>query len=237
VYTHHTPVEDYFVQGLKLELLAGIAGRAYVAYENRFLQSFDCVTASTSRIRRDVTPRKLPVGIEMDTFRPVTDSQFASDEPTVGYSGRMTRKNTSTRSSGWPTGCPVRFELVGEGPVRDDLERGAPGNVRFRDFLPRENLPAFYSARRLRHRLDLRHARALDAGGERLRDPGRRRRRAPFDRTIGPDNGTRFDHGDLDDMERAVVDCLDGDRPTRAAVEGFSVERTIDDLEEIYGVS
>jgi len=33
VYTHHTPVEDYFVQGLKLELLAGIAGRAYVAYE------------------------------------------------------------------------------------------------------------------------------------------------------------------------------------------------------------
>ncbi|PHQ46124.1 glycosyl transferase family 1, partial [Halorubrum sp. C3] len=59
----------------------------------------------------------------------------------------------------------------------------------------------------------------------------------PFDRTIGDDNGARFEHGDIDDMERAVVDCLDGDRPTRAAVEGYSVERTIDELEEIYGVS
>jgi len=153
VYTHHTPVEDYFVQGLKLELLAGIAGRAYVAYENRFLQSFDCVTASTSRIRRDVTPRKLPVGIEMDTFRPVTDSQFASDEPTVGYSGRMTRKNTSTRSSGWPTGCPTCGSNWWGGPVRDDLERGAPRERPVPRLPPaRESSGVLLRARRLRHR-------------------------------------------------------------------------------------
>ncbi|OYR81736.1 glycosyl transferase family 1, partial [Halorubrum sp. E3] len=147
VYTHHTPVEDYCVQGLKLQSLAGIAGRAYVAYENRFLQSFDCVTASTSRIRRNVTPRRLPVGIEADTFRPVADSRFASDEPTVGYSGRMTRKKHVGELLRLADRRPdLRFELVGEGPVRDDLERGAPANVQFRDFLPREDLPAFYSA-------------------------------------------------------------------------------------------
>jgi len=218
VYTHHTPVEDYFVQGLKLELLAGIAGRAYVAYENRFLQSFDCVTASTSRIRRDVTPRKLPVGIEMDTFRPVTDSQFASDEPTVGYSGRMTRK-TRRRSSGWPTGCPTCGSNWWARDRSGTTSNGAPGNVRFRDFLPRENLPAFYSALDVfvtASTCDTLGLSTLEANAcgtpVAADDP-------PFDRTIGPDNGTRFDHGDLDDMERAV-DCLDGDRPTRAAVEG-----------------
>jgi len=119
-----------------------------------------------------VTPRKLPVGIEMDTFRPVTDSQFASDEPTVGYSGRMTRKKHVDEILRLADRLPdVRFELVGEGPVRDDLERGAPGNVRFRDFLPRENLPAFYSALDVFVTASTCDTLGLDAGGERLRDP------------------------------------------------------------------
>ena len=239
VYTHHTPVEDYFVQGLKLESLAGVAGRAYVAYENRFLRSFDCVTASTSRIRRDVTPRKLPVGIETDTFRPVADSPYARDEPTVGYSGRMTRnKHVDEILRLAERRSDLRFALVGEGPVRDDLERDAPANVRFRDFLPREDLPAFYSALDVfvtASTCDTLGLSTLEANA--CGTPVAVADVPPFDRTIEPDNGARFAHGDLDDMERAVVDCLDGDRRTRAAVERFSVDRTIDELEEIYGVA
>ena len=239
VYTHHTPVEDYFVQGLKLESLAGIAGRAYVAYENRLLRSFDCVTASTSRIRRDVSPRQLPVGIETDTFRPVADSPFASDDPTVGYSGRMTRKKHVDELLRLAERLPdVRFELVGEGPVRDVLERGAPENVRFRDFLPREDLPAFYSALDVfitASTCDTLGLSTLEANA--CGTPVAAADVPPFDRTIGDDNGDRFEHGDLDDMEHAVDDCLEGDRRTRAAVEAFSIDRTIDELEEIYGVS
>jgi glycosyltransferase involved in cell wall biosynthesis len=239
VYTHHTPVEDYFVQGLKVEALAGIAGRAYVAYENRFLRSFDCVTASTSRIRRDVTPRKLPVGIETDTFRPVADSKFASDEPTGGYSGRMTRKKHVDELLRLAERRPdLRFELVGEGPVRDDLEADAPENVRFRDFLPRADLPAFYSALDVfatASTCDTLGLSTLEANA--CGTPVAAADVSPFDETIGRANGARFAYGDLDDMERAVADCLDGDRRTREAVEGFSVARTIDELESIYGVS
>ena len=35
-------------------------------------------------------------------------------------------------------------------------------------------------------------------------------------------------------MRAAIEDCLTTDRQTRAAVERFAVDRTIDDLEAIY---
>lgn len=238
VYTHHTPVEDYFVQGLKLESLSDIAGRLYVAYENRFLRSFDCVTASTSRIRRDVSPHKLPVGIETDTFRPVEGSRFERDEPTVGYSGRMTRNKNVDEILRLAERMPeASFELVGEGPVRDALERDAPENAAFRDFLPREELPAFYSALDVfvtASTCDTLGLSTLEANA--CGTPVAAADVPPFDETIGEANGARFAYGDLDDMARAVEDCLAGDRRTREAVEAFSVTRTIDELESIYGV-
>ncbi|MDZ5810046.1 glycosyltransferase [Halorubrum sp. AD140] len=239
VYTHHTPVEDYFVQGLKLESLSDVAGRLYVAYENRFLRSFDCVTASTSRIRRDVAPRKLPVGIETDTFRPVNGSRFESDDPTVGYSGRLTRNKNVDEILRLAERMPdTRFEIVGEGPVRDALKRVAPSNVTFRDFLPREDLPGFYSALDVfvtASTCDTLGLSTLEANA--CGTPVAAADVSPFDETIGEENGARFAYGDLDEMERAVTDCLESDRPTREAVERFAVSRTVDELESIYGVS
>lgn len=239
VYTHHTPVEDYFVQGLKLESLSVLVGKLYVAYENRFLQSFDCITASTSRIKRDVEPHKLPVGIEMDTFRPVDERLFESAGPVVGYSGRMTHKkhvDEILRLAERMT--DARFELVGEGPVRSAIERSAPENVTVRDFLPRETLPAFYSsldAFVTASTCDTLGLSTLEANA--CGTPVAAADVPPFDETIGTDNGATFEHGDLDDMERAVMDCLDGDRQTRRAVEPYSIARTIDELERVYGVS
>ena len=249
VYTHHTPVEDYFVQGLKSERLAALAGRAYVAYENRFLNAFDCVTASTSRIRRDVDPVKLPVGIEMGRFRPgesdrvaalATDGgPTAADAPVVGYSGRMAHKKNVDEILRLAERLPeVRFELVGEGPVRAELEADAPPNVRFHDFLPRGDLPGFYAALDVfvtASTCDTLGLSTLEANA--CGTPVAAADVAPFDETIESENGARFALGDLEDMERAVRDCLDGDRDTRAAVEQFSVERTIDELESIYGVT
>ncbi len=240
VYTHHTPVEDYFVQGLRSERLADLAGRAYVAYENRFLQGFDRVTASTSRIRRDVAHTRLPVGIEMDRFRPPEtdpDAALAADGPVVGYSGRMAHKKNLDETLRLAARLPdVEFELVGEGPVRDELEAKAPENVRFRDFLAREELPAFYAALDVfvtASTCDTLGLSTLEANA--CGTPVAAADVSPFDETIGPENGARFSLGDLGDMERAVRDCLDGDRDTRAAVERFSVTRTVDELESIYG--
>ncbi|MFW6321295.1 MAG: glycosyltransferase, partial [Halohasta sp.] len=149
VYTHHTPIEDYLISAFRVESLSRLAGRWYVKYENRFLQSFDCVTASTSRIRRNVDPEKLPVGIEMDLFEPRTEQLFddGDDRPVVGYSGRMSRKKNVQEILRLADRLPeFRFVLVGEGPVRRSLERHAPDNVTIRDFLPRERLPVFYSS-------------------------------------------------------------------------------------------
>jgi glycosyltransferase involved in cell wall biosynthesis len=238
VYTHHTPVEDYLIQGFKFESVSKLAAKLYVAYENQFLKSFDCVTASTSRIRRDVEPRKLPVGIEMDTFRPQDERLFGADGPVIGYSGRMTTKKNIDEILRLAERMPdATFVLVGEGPERACLEELATENVTFRDFLPREELPALYSSLDVfvtASTCDTLGLSTLEANA--CGTPVAAADVAPFDRTIGDGNGARFEYGDLDGMERAVRECLDGDRDTRSAVERFALENTIDELESIYGV-
>jgi glycosyltransferase involved in cell wall biosynthesis len=238
VYTHHTPVEDYLIQAFKFESLSKLVAKLYVAYENRFLESFDCVTASTSRIRRNVEPRKLPVGIEMDTFQPRDERLFDAGGPLVGYSGRMTAKKNIDEILRLAERMPdSRFVLVGEGPERARLERSATENVTLRDFLPREKLPALYSSLDVfvtASTCDTLGLSTLEANA--CGTPVAAADVPPFDRTIGDENGSLFEYQDLDDMEQAVRDCLTGGRATRDAVERFAISNTIDELEEIYGV-
>lgn len=237
VYTHHTPVEDYLIRGLKSEKIADLAGKLYVAYENRLLQSFDCVTASTSRIRRKVEPRKLPVGLEMDFFQPTDERLFEDeDRPVIGYSGRMSKKKNIgevLKLAERMDGC--RFVLVGEGPSRSKWEKNAPGNVEFRDFVDREELPKYYSSMDVfitASTCDTLGLSTLEANA--CGTPVAAADVEPFSRTIQNENGARFSYSDLEDMERAVRDCLDNERDTREAVKDFSLEKTIDELEEIY---
>lgn len=238
IYTHHTPVEDYLVRGLKSEALANLAGKLYVTYENRFLQTFDCVTASTSRIRREVEPHKLPVGLEMDFFQPTEEDMFEDDKPVIGYSGRMSKKKNLgevLKLAEQMNDC--RFVLIGEGPSRKKWEKKAPENVEFRDFLPREELPVFYSSIDVfvtASTCDTLGLSTLEANA--CGTPVAAADVQPFNRTILDDKGDRFDYGDIDDMERAVRNCLNEERETRSAVEDFSLEKTIDELENIYGV-
>jgi len=236
VYTHHTPIEEYLIRALKFDGLAQVVGQGYVAYETRFLRSFDCVTASTSKIRRDVDHQKLPVGIELETFTPQSDSLVDDDKPIVGYSGRMTEKKNIDEILRVAAETPAyRYVLVGEGPARQGLERQAPDNVEFHDFLPREQLPTFYSSLDVfvtASTCDTLGLSTLEANA--CGTPVAAANVQPFRETIGSDNGARFEYGDLDEMEAAIEDCLSTDRRTRAAVERFAVDRTIDDLEAIY---
>ena len=237
VYTHHTPIEEYLIRAVRYETLADAVGRLYVAYENQFLRSFDCVTASTAKIRRKVTARQLPVGIEMDRFRPQEEQLFDGDRPTVGYSGRMTTKKNIDEILRVASETPAyRYVLVGEGPARSQLEQDAPANVEFHDFMEREKLPTFYSS------LDVFvSASTCDTLGLSTLEacacgtPVAAADVQPFNETIGEENGARFEYGNIDAMARAIRTCLDGDRDTRAAVERFSVEQTVDELEAIYG--
>lgn len=236
VYTHHTPVEDYFVGALKSDVLSNLVGKIYVGYENRFLQSFDCVTASTNRIRRNVEPRKLPVGLEMDFFQPQEEDMF-DEHPVVGYSGRMSEKKNIGEILKLAENMPdTKFVLVGEGPQRSKWEKKASENVDFKDFLPREKLPEYYSSIDVfitASTCDTLGLSTLEANA--CGTPVAAADVPPFDRTIEEANGERFEFGDIESMKNAVRKCIEEERDTRSAVEHYSLEKTIDELEEIYG--
>ncbi|WP_247000420.1 glycosyltransferase [Halosolutus gelatinilyticus] len=237
IYTHHTPLEEYVQQSVKLESIAALLERLYLPWENAFLRSFDVVTASTSRIDRDVRHVPLPVGIDMEFFRPTEADWYPDPDRTViGYSGRISmEKNVDEILRVAAVRPEYDFVVVGEGPRRDRLERNAPDNVRFRDFRPRSQLPIFYSSIDVfvtASTADTLGLSTLEANA--CGTPVVAADVPPFDRTIGPGNGERFAYGDVDAMAAAIDACLDVDRDTRAAVERYSVDRTLAYLERLY---
>ncbi|SMO66704.1 glycosyltransferase [Halorubrum cibi] len=235
VYTHHTPLEEYFHQSVGSEAVASALSRLYVPLENAFLRTFDVVTASTKRIDRDVEHVPLPVGIDMDFFEPTAEDWYP-DETVIGYSGRLSMEKNVEEILRVAEELPeYRFVVVGEGPRREALERDAPSNVELRDFLPREELPTFYSSvdafvtASTGDTLGLSTLEANACG-----TPVAAADVAPFDQTIGSGNGERFVHGDLEGMIEAIETCLSTDRDTRAAVERYDVWRTLENLEHLY---
>jgi glycosyltransferase involved in cell wall biosynthesis len=238
VYTHHTPIEEYVEQAIYSKRLADLIGRIYVPIENRFLSKFDVVTASTGRMDRDVEAEKLTVGIDTDFFRP-QDSSFVDgmdlDRPVVGYSGRVSREKNIDHLCRFAEGFEGTVVIVGEGPDRPRIEGMAGKNVEVMDFLDRERLPEFYSG------LDVF---ATASTGDTLGlstleanacgTPVVAADVEPFNRTIGSENGERFEFGDTDDMLRAVERALNNDYRTRSAAEEHRIDETIEMLERIY---
>ncbi|WP_339105647.1 glycosyltransferase [Haloterrigena salinisoli] len=235
VYTHHTPIEEYFHQNVKFESVANALSKLYVPMENAFLRSFDIVTASTSRIERDVEHVQLPVGIDMEFFQP-TDEDWYPDRTVIGYSGRLSMEKNVSEILRLADALPeYDFVIVGDGPYRDCLEREAPDNVEIRGFLPREELPIFYSsidAFVTASTADTLGLSTLEANA--CGTPVAATDVPPFDRTIGSDNGERFAYGDCEAMVDAVETCLRMDRDTRAAIERYDVRHTLDHLEHLY---
>ncbi|RKD95121.1 glycosyltransferase [Halopiger aswanensis] len=237
VYTHHTPIEEYFHQSVKSKAIAGLLKSCYVPAETAFLRSFDVVTASTNRIDRNVSHVQLPVGIDMDFFQPTATDWYPDPEQTViGYSGRLSmEKNVEEILRVAAERPEYEFVVVGEGPRREHLEAEAPDNVTLRDFLPREELPIFYSsidAFVTASRGDTLGLSTLEANA--CGTPVVAADVPPFDETIGPENGMRFEYGDLEEMAATIEDCLAADWETRAAVEQYSVEQTLVHLEQLY---
>jgi 1,2-diacylglycerol 3-alpha-glucosyltransferase len=235
IYTHHTPVEEYFDHAVPSERLADFLGSLYLPYENAFLDTFDVVTASTGRIDRDVEHVELPVGIDMEFFQPGAGELF-DGEPVIGYSGRISNGKNVDQLLRLAEALPeYRFVVVGEGPFRETLEADAPESVEFRDFLPREQLPEFLSSLSVfvtASTADTLGLSTLEANA--CGTPVAAADVPPFEDTIAPENGHRFPYGDLDAMVEAVEACLDEDWDTRSAVERFAVTETMTQLESIY---
>ncbi|WP_265110542.1 glycosyltransferase [Halosolutus halophilus] len=237
IYTHHTPLEEYFHQSIKSKSIAALLRKAYVPWENSLLRSFDVVTASTTRINRDVQHVQLPVGIDTEFFQPTETDWYSDPERTViGYSGRLSMEKNVSEILRVAAELPdYEFVIVGEGPYRDRLERDAPDNVTIREFLSRSALPIFYSSIDVfvtASTADTLGLSTLEANacGTPVVAPDV----PPFDRTIGPDNGDRFEYGDLEAMADRIEHCLETEWDTRTAVEQYAVHRTLTELEQMY---
>lgn len=237
IYTHHTPLEEYFHQNVKFESVAQALSKCYVPLENSLLESFDIVTASTARIERTVNHVQLPVGIDTEFFQPTEERWYDDvDSPVIGYSGRLSMEKNVSDILRVAEECPeYEFVIVGEGPYRDCLEANAPENVDLREFLPREDLPTFYSsidAFVTASTADTLGLSTLEANA--CGTPVIAADVAPFDQTIGPGNGDRFEYGNIEEMAATIESCLETDRDTRAAIEQFDVRRTMEHLDHLY---
>jgi len=132
--------------------------------------------------------------------------------------------------------CPeYEFVIVGEGPRREPLQATAPDNVEFRDFLPREELPTFYSsidAFITASTADTLGLSTLEANA--CGTPVVAADVPPFDRTIGSENGARFPYGDRNEMAAAIESTLTSAWETRSAIERYDIQKTIVQLEQLY---
>jgi glycosyltransferase involved in cell wall biosynthesis len=238
IYTHHTPIEEYFEQSVKSRRLANALRSAYVPAENAFLSTFDVVTASTERIDRDVEHIQLPVGVDTEFFQPTDEDRF-SEHPVIGYTGRLSMEKQVAEIVNVARELPeYDFFIVGEGPRRDWLDRHSPENVTIRDFLPREQLPELYSSLDVfvtASTGDTLGLSTLEANA--CGTPVAAADVPPFTKTIDEANGERFEHGDTDAMVAAIESCLRIERGTRAAVMEYSVSKTLEQLEALYRAS
>jgi glycosyltransferase involved in cell wall biosynthesis len=130
-----------------------------------------------------------------------------------------------------------KFVLVGEGPTKSKLEKKSPDNVDFKEFYDREKLPELYSAIDVfvtASTCDTLGLSTLEANA--CGTPVAAADLEPFNQTILEENGSRFEFSNIADMRGSVKDCLENNRDTRKAVKEYSIEKTLDRLEEIYEV-
>lgn len=239
VYTHHTPLEEYFEQAVHSSVIANLLGRIYVPGESWFLKTFDRVTSNTSDIKRSVDAEKLPVGIDMKFFYP-RENSFLDDleeleRPIVGYSGRISGEKNVCRLAEFAEDFEGSVVIVGEGPKKKNLREKAGSNVKLMDFLEREKLPEFYSGidvfltASTGDTLGLSTLEA-NACGTPVVAPDV----YPFNKTIKSENGERYKLGDDREIRKKVLKALEQKYSTRESVKSYSVKKSIENLEGIY---
>jgi len=239
VYTHHTPLEEYFVQAVRSKLIADLLGKAYLPLENRLLKSFDKVTASTDEIPRSVKTGKLAVGIDLEFFQLQQNSfvdELDLEKPVIGYSGRLSPEKNIDEVIEVADDIEGSFLIVGEGPQKEHLVKNAPENVKFMDFLDREKLPEFYSGIDLFITASTGDTLGLspleaNACGTSVVAPDV----YPFNNTLNSENGEKYDRDREGDMKKKIEETLNKNYNTREAVKKYSLSQTIDQLEELYG--
>ena len=162
VTSYHTPTAEYaeyLTSRPRVEhRIRWLAER----YERWFLARADaivCPSADTkARVDRNVavdTPTVvIPNGVDTDFFAPADADAFRArydlpHGPLIGYTGRHGHEKNLPEFLRAADGVEATVVLGGDGPARPELEALAADldlDARFLGFLPREDLPGFYSA-------------------------------------------------------------------------------------------
>ena len=165
VASYHTPSGEYASYLSVNGTVERTLRRAATAYERWFLDRTAAVVVpspATGRRVRESVGVETPVavvqnGVDTETFRPTGEDRERAfreryglpDGTLVGYTGRHGHEKDLGLLLGAIDGLDATVVLCGDGPARDGLEAAAAdvdADVRFLGFLPREDLPDFYSA-------------------------------------------------------------------------------------------
>ena len=162
VASYHTPTSeyaDYIANGHTATAIEGIARR----YERWYLNHARVVVVPSEPAREhlrgigiDAPVSVVPNGVDTEFFGPVDGGDFREryglpDGPLVGYTGRHGFEKDLDEIPPAFAAADTDATLVfgGDGPARGALERMTAEqgiDAHFLGFLPREDLPAFYSA-------------------------------------------------------------------------------------------
>jgi glycosyltransferase involved in cell wall biosynthesis len=162
VASYHTPSAEYAAYLSVNGTIEKALRRSATAYERLFLNSADAVVVPSAETGRHVretvgveTPTEVvPNGVDTAFFRPAP-GDFRTryglpDGPLVGYTGRHGHEKRLELLVEAVAKMDDDVTLVfgGDGPARERLEAIVAEHgvdARFLGFLPREELPAFYS--------------------------------------------------------------------------------------------
>ena len=239
VFSFHTPLEDYIDELLLPKTLKKLLSSILVKFETFLLEKFDKVTSNTEEIeRRNVESVQVPAGIDMEFFKP-TDSNFVEENslerPVAAYSGRVSEEKNLETIIEMAENFEGTVLIVGNGRHEERLKKQSGDNVVFKDFLPRDELPEFYSD------IDVFvHASGADtfslttleanACGTPVVAPDV----YPFNETIRQENGRKYSYRDSEELLDKVEEVISTGFDTRSSAERYSVEKSVDKLEKIY---
>jgi glycosyltransferase involved in cell wall biosynthesis len=162
VASFHTPTSEYADYLTSRERVERRIERLSERYERWFFGRADAVVCPTDAAREylvddvgvETRVAVLSNGVEIERFRPVDDGDFRDryglpDGPLVGYTGRHGYEKNLAEFLHAAEGIDATVVFGGDGPARSGLESLAAQldvDAHFLGFLPREDLPAFYSA-------------------------------------------------------------------------------------------
>jgi len=161
VLTYHTPADLYLGLLSSRESIQDILKTAYKVYEKELLERVDLIT-TPSEVIRDVLQKKwgdkiarvvaLSNGVDTEFFREVDTKAFKKkygikEGKVIGFTGRHNKEKHVDELINIADRFDGQVLIAGDGPERADFEEMAKGqdNIKFLGFLPREELPAFYS--------------------------------------------------------------------------------------------